>query len=88
MNAASAGLSPVAAREAHGLKRALGPLAYTVGALRAGLFAEPVTARVDVDGRPRFDGRGLAGDRRASPERSAAAPRSTPTPPTAASTWS
>jgi diacylglycerol kinase family enzyme len=39
VNAASAGLSPVAAEKAHGLKRALGPLAYTVGALRAGLFA-------------------------------------------------
>ena len=37
VNAASAGLSPVAAGEAHGLKSALGPLAYAVGALRAGL---------------------------------------------------
>ena len=33
-----------------GLKGALGPLAYTVGALRAGLFADPVTAPVTVDG--------------------------------------
>ena len=57
VNAASAGLSPIAARKAHGLKRALGPLAYTVGALRAGLFANPVEARVEVDGRTAFDGR-------------------------------
>ncbi len=56
VNAASAGLSPVAARRAHGLKRALGPLAYTVGALRAGLSAAPVTARAVVDGTPVFDG--------------------------------
>jgi YegS/Rv2252/BmrU family lipid kinase len=57
VNAASAGLSPVAARNAHGLKGALGPVAYTVGALRAGLFARPVEARVRVDGREVFDGR-------------------------------
>jgi diacylglycerol kinase family enzyme len=57
VNAASAGLSPVAARRAHGLKRFLGPLAYTVGALRAGLFAQPVSARVLADGEPVFDGR-------------------------------
>jgi YegS/Rv2252/BmrU family lipid kinase len=56
VNAASAGLSPVAARNAHGLKGALGPVAYTVGALRAGLFAQPVTARVSVDGRQTFEG--------------------------------
>lgn len=56
VNAASAGLSPVAARNAAGLKRALGPLAYTVGALRAGLFAKPIQARVTVDGREAFSG--------------------------------
>jgi YegS/Rv2252/BmrU family lipid kinase len=56
VNAASAGLSPVAARRAHGLKRALGPLAYSVGALRAGLFAAPVTARITVDGEETFHG--------------------------------
>ncbi len=56
VNAASAGLSPVAARKADGLKGALGPLAYTVGALRAGLFASPVTARVAVDGVETFAG--------------------------------
>ncbi len=56
VNAASTGLSPVAARKASGLKRLLGPLAYTVGALRAGLFAQPVRCRVDVDGERPFDG--------------------------------
>jgi YegS/Rv2252/BmrU family lipid kinase len=57
VNAASAGLSPVAARKADGLKRFLGPLSYTVGALRAGLLAQPVEARVAVDGRTAFEGR-------------------------------
>lgn len=57
VNAASAGLSPVAARTAHGLKRALGPLAYTVGGLRAGLTAEPVSCRVLCDGAEAFAGR-------------------------------
>jgi diacylglycerol kinase (ATP) len=56
VNAASAGLSPIAARRAHGLKRALGPLAYTIGALRAGLSAAPVTTRAAVDGTPVFEG--------------------------------
>jgi diacylglycerol kinase (ATP) len=57
VNAASAGLSPVAARKAHGLKRILGPLAYAVGALRAGLTAEPIPCRVRCDGADVFDGR-------------------------------
>ena len=56
VNAASAGLSPVAARKAHGLKRALGPLAYSVGALRAGLGADPVRCEVSCDGASLFDG--------------------------------
>jgi diacylglycerol kinase (ATP) len=56
VNAASAGLSPVAARNARGLKGLLGPLAYSVGALRAGLFAKPVRCSVEVDGDRRFDG--------------------------------
>lgn len=42
VNVASLGLAPAAARRAKGLKSALGPLSYTVGALRAGLGAEPV----------------------------------------------
>jgi diacylglycerol kinase (ATP) len=50
VNAASAGLSPVAAREAHGLKAALGPLAYAVGALRAGLSADALDCRLRCDG--------------------------------------
>jgi len=57
VNAASAGLSPVAARKAHGLKRVLGPLAYTIGALRAGLTAEPVDCRVRCDRAELFAGR-------------------------------
>jgi YegS/Rv2252/BmrU family lipid kinase len=56
VNAAGAGLSPVAARKAKGLKHALGSLAYTVGALRAGLLARPVAARVRVDGVEAFAG--------------------------------
>ena len=64
VNAASAGLSPVAAREAHGLKRALGPLAYTVGALRAGLFADPGRRPGRGRRRARLRRRRLAGDRR------------------------
>ena len=57
VNAASAGLSPVAARDAHGLKRILGPLAYAVGAIRAGLRAEPVACHVRCDGTELFAGR-------------------------------
>jgi diacylglycerol kinase family enzyme len=56
VNAASAGLSPVAARRAHGLKRVLGPLAYTVGALRAGLRARPIACTVHCDGVEQFGG--------------------------------
>lgn len=56
VNAASAGLSPVAARKAHGLKQALGPLAYAVGGLRAGLTSDPIRCRVRCDGTERFAG--------------------------------
>jgi len=56
VNAASAGLSPVAARKAHGLKGALGPLAYAVGGLRAGLTAQPLSCRVGCDGSEVFAG--------------------------------
>lgn len=56
VNAASVGLSPVAARKAQGLKRVLGALAYPVGALRAGLTAQPVACRVTCDDTPIFDG--------------------------------
>jgi diacylglycerol kinase family enzyme len=56
VNAASAGLSPAAARRAGTLKRPLGPLAYAVGALRAGLTAQPVASRVAVDDAEVFSG--------------------------------
>ncbi|HSD78409.1 MAG TPA: hypothetical protein VLA98_13440, partial [Solirubrobacteraceae bacterium] len=56
VNAASAGLSVHAARRAHGLKARLGPLAYAVGALRAGLTARPLHVAVAVDGRDAFTG--------------------------------
>ena len=57
VNVVSAGLSPAAAREAEGLKKALGPLAYTLGALRAGLTAQPLECEVSGDGRNLFTGR-------------------------------
>jgi YegS/Rv2252/BmrU family lipid kinase len=57
VNVASVGLSPVAAEQARGLKRMLGPLAYSVGALRAGLTAQPVRCTITCDGSPLFDGR-------------------------------
>lgn len=56
LNAASIGLSPVAADRARGLKRALGPLAYAAGAVRAGLTAKPVRCRLVCDGEPLLDG--------------------------------
>ena len=57
VNAASAGLSPRAARKAEGLKSVLGPLAYTLGALRVGLTAAPISCRVTCDGNELFAGR-------------------------------
>jgi diacylglycerol kinase family enzyme len=51
VNVASAGLPPAAAREAHGLKKALGPLAYAVGAVRAGLTAKALDCTLTCDGR-------------------------------------
>jgi diacylglycerol kinase family enzyme len=56
VNAASAGLSPHAARRARGLKPTLGPLAYAVGAARAGLEARPIECTVTCDGRSAFAG--------------------------------
>jgi diacylglycerol kinase family enzyme len=56
VNAASAGLSVLAARHAHDLKPRLGPVAYAVGALRAGITARPVGVRVRVDGEEAFAG--------------------------------
>lgn len=57
VNAASAGLSPVAARKADGWKRLLGPLAYALGAVRAGLSAQPIDCEVRCDGSQLFSGK-------------------------------
>ena len=46
LNVASLGLSPAAAEKASGLKGTFGPLAYTLGALRAGVEADPVQCAV------------------------------------------
>ncbi len=56
VNACSAGLAVEAARSASGMKKTLGPLAYAVGAVRAGLTASPVACRVSCDDREVFDG--------------------------------
>lgn len=57
LNTASAGLAVQATERAAPLKRLLGPLAYAVGALRAGATARPVRVRVSTDGEPLFTGR-------------------------------
>lgn len=56
VNAANAGLATHAARNAAPLKRRLGPLAYAVGALRAGLSEHPLDVTVRADGEERFHG--------------------------------
>jgi diacylglycerol kinase (ATP) len=56
LNAASAGLSVIAAHGARPLKRPLGPLAYAVGALRAGVIAKPLRVRVAAGGAEVFRG--------------------------------
>jgi diacylglycerol kinase family enzyme len=56
VNVASAGLASVAARRAQPLKPRLGPLAYAVGALRAGATAQPLRCSVRADGRRVFAG--------------------------------
>jgi YegS/Rv2252/BmrU family lipid kinase len=56
VNAVSTGLSPIAARKAHGLKRVLGPFAYAIGALGAGLTGSPVSCEVRCDGAGLFAG--------------------------------
>ena len=50
LNVASTGLPPAAAEHADGLKDKLGPLAYAVGAARAGMKEEPVDCVVRCDG--------------------------------------
>lgn len=57
VNAASAGLAARAAERAGGLKKLLGPVAYMVGALSAGLSEHPIRCAVALDGRPVFAGR-------------------------------
>ncbi|MEA2219115.1 MAG: hypothetical protein QOJ35_1741 [Solirubrobacteraceae bacterium] len=56
VNAASAGLSVVAAREARPHKARLGPLAYAVGALKAAVTATPLRCRVRCDDGECFTG--------------------------------
>ncbi len=51
VNVASAGLPAPAARRARSWKDRLGPLAYGVGAVSAGLSARPLTCLVECDGR-------------------------------------
>jgi len=51
VNVASAGLPAPAAERAGSWKRLLGPLAYAVGAVAAGVSAKPLTCVVDCDGR-------------------------------------
>jgi diacylglycerol kinase family enzyme len=57
VNVASAGLPVRATRAAAPLKRVLGPAAYAVGGVGAGLLARPLPTTVSVDGRPLFAGR-------------------------------
>ena len=57
VNAASVGLSVIAAREASPHKSRLGPVAYTLGALKAGATASPLRCHVRCDGREFFTGR-------------------------------
>lgn len=57
VNAASAGLSVQAADAARPHKSRLGPLAYGVGALKAGLTAAPLCCTVACDGSERYAGR-------------------------------
>ncbi len=51
VNVVGAGLAPEAGKHAAPHKGKLGPLAYPVGALAAGLFSSPLGCRVLVDGR-------------------------------------
>src|SRR3954453_15460033 len=56
VNAATAGLSVIAAHHARPLKRPLGPLPYAAGALRAGVAARPLRCYVRADGAQVFAG--------------------------------
>ncbi len=57
VNAASAGLSVLAARNARPLKPRIGRLAYAVGAVRAGVTGRPLRVTVRSDGEVAFAGR-------------------------------
>lgn len=56
LNAASVGLSVMAARRARPLKPVLGPLAYALGAVRAAVSATTVCCRVTADDEELFEG--------------------------------
>jgi diacylglycerol kinase (ATP) len=56
VNVASAGLSSVAGRRAEPLKSRFGPLAYGLGATRAGLTGQPLEVLVRVDDALCFEG--------------------------------
>ena len=56
VNAASAGLSVAAAQAAKPHKSRLGPLAYALGAIKAGVTATPLHCTVATDGACRYEG--------------------------------
>jgi diacylglycerol kinase (ATP) len=56
LNVASLGLPPAAAEKAHGLKGLLGPLAYAIGAARAGVSAPSLHCRVLCNDEEWFSG--------------------------------
>ena len=56
LNVASLGLAPAAAETADGLKDKFGPLAYALGAVRAGSTEQPFACRVLCDDDELFDG--------------------------------
>jgi diacylglycerol kinase family enzyme len=56
VNVAGCGLPPAAAAAAREMKDSLGPLAYPVGAVRAGATRSPLRCTARVDGRTAFDG--------------------------------
>lgn len=57
INLASAGMAPVAAERSSRWKRALGPAAYSVGAVAAALTTPPLECAVTARGRREFAGR-------------------------------
>lgn len=55
VNVASGGLAPVAAQRAKPMKKVLGPGAYVLGAVSAGVTGDPFHCVARVDGRTVFD---------------------------------